>query len=87
MSPQELKTLCDSLNNAYGKGGIAKLARLVPRHPRTVGKMIGGKVAIPPLVASRVRLVVARELRKGAKVARKPHAKVSSREAKISLAP
>jgi hypothetical protein len=64
MTPQELKALCDSLNNAHGKGGIARLARLVPRHPRTIGKMIGGKMPIPPLVAARIRLVVARELKK-----------------------
>jgi hypothetical protein len=60
VTPEELRALCNLLNDDRGTGGQSKLARLVPCNPRTIRRMLAGQMAIRPLVAARIRLVVRR---------------------------
>lgn len=46
MTPTELRTICDSLNDERGTGGQTRLAELLGWDPSTVRRKLAGKTKI-----------------------------------------
>jgi DNA-binding transcriptional regulator YdaS (Cro superfamily) len=46
MTPADLRSLCDSLNDERGTGGQSKLARLLGWHHSTVWRKLNGRLPI-----------------------------------------
>ena len=46
MTPEDLRAICDSLNDERGTGGQTKLARLLDWNPSTIRRKLSGDTKI-----------------------------------------